>query len=97
MNNNYINTINKPSPDIDENFKKIYKNTSDDGIKFNKRANMSKDSIKKFILRDDDNQDGNELLSDKFNDYINNTQKSKIFMLYKNNNFYIDKFDVNDL
>jgi len=91
LENDYYKQIHSPNPkclkDIQEKYYKgcskssKYSNLKDD-INFYKEANeYSKQAIIKFI-------ENNELNIDKLSNYLLNSQKNKIYMLYYNNNIY---------
>jgi hypothetical protein len=96
--NIYLREINSASPECMINHKIIYdkgckkssKYTGDiKDIEFYKLANkLSRESIIRFILI-------TELNIEKLNEYLNNTQNNKIYMLYKNGKFYKQIINMN--
>jgi hypothetical protein len=59
-------------------------------IKFYEDAKrISKDSISSFIEQ-------TELHIDKLSEYLKQTQKGKVYMLVKNNKFYIEHINIDD-
>jgi hypothetical protein len=95
----YLQQIHSTDPKCMKEFQKKYyygcKNSSkytgnDDDIQFyNKSKELSKDSISSFI-------DMADLNLNKLTEYLQESQKDKIYMLYKNNKFYAKIVDLND-
>jgi hypothetical protein len=95
----YMKTIHGPSPSCVEEFQAKYyrgcKNSSkysglEEDINFyNTAIKLSKESISQFIEK-------TELDCEKLSDYLIETQKDKIYMLFKDNKFYMDKPNIGD-
>jgi len=95
----YLKNIHSPKPtelkDIQRKYYKGAKGSSkytgnEEDIKFYKRAKeLSQESIKKFIQNTD-------LDTKTLTNYLLETQKNKIYMLYKNNSFKLEEVDLNN-
>lgn len=83
----YLQKIHSPEPEFQEKYYKCCKNSSrytgnKDNISFyNELIKKSKESIQKFIEESD-------LDIEKLNEYLKKTQEKKIYMMYKDNEFY---------
>lgn len=95
----YMKTVHGPSPACVEEFQSKYyrgcKKSSqysgnEDDIKFYTNAlKVSKESISQFIEKTD-------LDIEKLSDYLFETQKDKVYMLYKDNKFHIERVNLAD-
>jgi len=95
----YLSKIHSPNPkcleDIQDKYYKGCKKSSKfinnkENIKFyNYMKKISKDSISDFVFK-------NEINIDKLNEYLKNSQKNKIYMLYKNKSLYFEEHNMDD-
>lgn len=95
----YMNNIHTNKPECIQEYQTLYyqgckgssKFTGDDkAINFYKLANiLDNESRKSFI-------ENNELNIHKLSEYLQNTQKDKIYMLYKNGKFNLVNVNIND-
>lgn len=95
----YIKTINSTKPDIMKSYKELYDKGCSKHTKFSGNTNdiefynyinkLSKLSIIEFIKITD-------LDYTKLSKYLYDTQKNKIYMLYYNNSFILDKPNINN-
>jgi hypothetical protein len=95
----YIKSINSSNP----KFMLKYKDRYDNGCKRNKKFTFNKDDIEFYELCNNISKKSiiefiknNELDINKLSKYLIDTQKDKIYMLYYDNNFIIEKIDIND-
>jgi hypothetical protein len=95
----YLNTIHSTSPLCVKEYQTKYYNgcktssqytKKEEDIKFYEYAiKTSKESITNFIEK-------TELKIEKLTNYLKDTQKDKIYMLYKNNKFYIEEVNIHN-
>jgi len=93
----YIEQINTPNPECMMPYQTKYYNGCDksskytgnqDDIDFYKRSNeISSNSIERYI-------ESAELDTEKLSEYLNNTQKDKIYMIYNGGRFILEKGNI---
>lgn len=92
--NEYLKEIHSIKPKCVENFQELYyngyKECSDNSKKFYQLSKrLSKESIEKFIIDTD-------LKIKELSSYLYNSQERKVYMLYSNNKFTLEKIDINN-
>jgi len=97
--NEYVNSIHSTNPICMKEYQNKYYNGCSSSSKYsgnkedidfyNYTKKISKESIKTFI-------ENNELNIIKLSNYLQNTQKDKFYMLYKNNKFYLENIDIDN-
>lgn len=85
--NIYLKQINSPNPECMMEFKKLYKENKQFSDNCKK---IDKEGIKNFIYIV-------ELNTDKLSNYFQKSQKNKQYLLYKNNKFYYDKINMDNM
>jgi len=95
----YLKQIHSTKPKCMKKYQELYYNGCDKSSKYTNKENdinfyklakeLSSESIKSFITN-------TELNIDLLSNYLYNTQKNKIYMLYSNNKFILQKINIDD-
>jgi hypothetical protein len=95
----YLKQIHSTKPTCMKKYQELYYNGCDKSSKYTNKENdinfynlakeLSSESIKSFITN-------TELNIDLLSNYLYNTQKNKIYMLYSNNTFILQKINIDD-
>ena len=95
----YLKQIHSSKPKCMKKYQELYYNGCDKSSKYTNKENdinfyklakeLSSESIKSFITN-------TELNIDLLSNYLYNTQKNKIYMLYSNNKFILQKINIDD-
>jgi hypothetical protein len=95
----YLKKIHSTKPKCMKKYQELYYNGCDKSSKYTNKENdinfyklakeLSSESIKSFITN-------TELNIDLLSNYLYNTQKNKIYMLYSNNKFILQKINIDD-